>query len=202
MAKWVVLPKRKGKFMLQKRMENLAEDQEKEIWNPVAGYKGWYSISNLGRVRRDKKSRGAKVGKIIKLRKSHNGYIQIDLHRHMMVKTTYVHRLVMNAFIGVAGKNKETNHIDGNKGNNNLSNLEYVTKRENLLHSYRIGTHQKPNLRGENNPFSRLREKEVVSIRKIYSENNISQIKLSKMFNVNDATINNIIKRRSWKHLI
>lgn len=65
------------------------------------------------------------------------GYCRIGLSRHNRKHSFSVHRLVLLAFVGK--NNLECNHKDGNKQNNNLSNLEYVTSSENMLHAFRIG---------------------------------------------------------------
>lgn len=111
-------------------------------------------------------------------------------------KDAYVHRLVAEAFIPNPDNKPCVNHIDGNKHNNHVSNLEWVTDSENQKHSYSIGLNSR---NGENNGLSKLNEQEVLSIRALRST--MTGVALSKMFNVSEGTIREICKRRSWVHI-
>ena len=95
-----------------------------EIYKKIEGKQN-YSVSNIGNVRNDK------TGRILKLNKKSNGYLQVMLGR----KTTplYVHRLVATAFVGNPLKKPQVNHINGDKGDNRAENLEWVTVSENAL---------------------------------------------------------------------
>jgi hypothetical protein len=102
------------------------ENQE-EIWKDVIGYEGLYQVSNLGRVK--SKSRLRKFS----LR---NGYYSVTMSLNSHVKIQYVHRLVASSFIGNFDSKPMINHKDGNRLNNNASNLEWCTSSENNQHSY------------------------------------------------------------------
>ena len=109
-----------------------------EIWKPIDGYSS-YEISNLGNVK------NKKTGKILKPGLSGNGYYTVSLWKNGKAHTKYIHELLAYSFIGVKKKGFTVNHIDGNKLNNDLSNLEIITYRDNLLHAYEHGlnTHRK-----------------------------------------------------------
>jgi hypothetical protein len=118
-----------------------------EIWKDIKGYEGIYQVSNLGRVkslaRKVIKAYGAEHNlseKIKSVNSDNFGYSVIRLHNGSG-KTFKVHRLVANAFLGEPN-GLEVNHIDGNKSNNNLNNLEYCTKSENLKHCWDNGLRQ------------------------------------------------------------
>ncbi|MED1287338.1 HNH endonuclease [Bacillus mycoides] len=102
-----------------------------EEWRSVIGYEGEYEISNYGRVKSLKNNRE----KILKTFKGHRGYERINLMKHRKLKQVFVHRLVAEAFIEVIKEGLYVNHIDGNKTNNRVENLEIVTQRENVRHS-------------------------------------------------------------------
>ena len=94
------------------------------------------------------------------------------------------------------------NHIDGDKSNNNISNLEYVSKSENTIHAYSIG---KMGVGintsvGSENKQSVLTESDVIRIRELHS-NGESCFKISKQYSVNNSTIDRVIKRKTWKHI-
>lgn len=111
-----------------------------EIWKYVKGYDGYYQVSDLGRVKSlDRKVKcvggfyAEKKGKILKKSLAKNGYFVINLCKEKRQSTSYIHKLVACAFLNHIkdGYNLVINHIDRNKENNNLSNLEVITQREN-----------------------------------------------------------------------
>lgn len=95
-----------------------------------------YEINSLGEVRRD--------GKILKIRMASNGYKQVCLCKNGKPKVFRVHRLLSKAFIPNPDNKPQVNHIDGNRLNNNLDNLEWVTSSENNLHACRVTKNHLP----------------------------------------------------------
>ena len=100
-----------------------------EIWKLVADYPN-YSVSNYGRVRNNK------TGYILKPLEVGFGYVVVELWNKNGPKSKKIHRLVAEAFLPNPDKKPQVNHIDGNKKNNRLDNLEWVTASENMKHSY------------------------------------------------------------------
>jgi hypothetical protein len=113
----------------------------KEIWKPILGYEGLYEVSNLGRIRSlPRKGTHIKEIHIISQNtKNKKHYCHCGLTKNGESKTKSVHRLVAEAFIPNPNNLPQVNHIDGNKLNNNIDNLEWCTNQENMDHSYRIG---------------------------------------------------------------
>lgn len=144
-----------------------------EIWKDVADYEGYYSVSNLGRVKsvkREIQMNGSnQFGKCFntkyipeKILKpcEYNGYYCVSLWKNHKMKLVKIHRLVAEAFLG---KSELTvNHKDGNKQNNNVYNLEYLTSADNTRHAIRTGLR---NSVGENNPKHKLTKNDVITIR-------------------------------------
>ncbi len=108
-------------FFLEAKME--------EEWRKIIGF-SIYSISNYGSVRNDK------TGKILKLAIDRYGYYKINLREKLKNRYATVHRLVAETFIPNHENKPQVNHKDGNKLNNTLDNLEWVTNAENVIHAY------------------------------------------------------------------
>lgn len=104
----------------------------KEIWKDVKDYEGLYQVSNLGRVYTFKRN---KLMTPVKCRK---GYLRIKLRVNNCAKSVAVHRLVAQAFIPNPENKPQVNHIDEDKTNNVVSNLEWVTNKENCNHGTKI----------------------------------------------------------------
>lgn len=112
---------------------------EEEIWKDIPNYEGLYQASNLGRIKSVKRYVNTYNGKakclklinenILKPNHTLNGYLKVSLSKNGKAKTFLVHLLVARTFIGYSIL--QIDHIDGNKQNNNISNLEYVTQKEN-----------------------------------------------------------------------
>lgn len=124
-------------------------------------FNGLYEVSNFGNVRRAVDGINTKAGQLKKPSINTYGYLIIGAYDSGKRKNIFVHRAVMDAFVGPCPKGMAVNHKDGNKLNNHLDNLEYVTPKENMIHAAehgltakgeRHGTKTKPEsvLRGEN----------------------------------------------------
>ncbi len=112
---------------------------EKEIWKPIEGYEGIYDVSNLGRVRAYPRI-GSQTSKIrlMKFAIDKNGYKKVNLTKNSKKKRFFVHRLVAQAFIPNPENKPQVNHKSGQKDQNNVENLEWVTQSENAKHSFRV----------------------------------------------------------------
>ena len=99
----------------------------KEIWRNIDGYDGRYAVSTWGRVRG--------ISGILKPYTTSKGYLKVGLMKNGKSEKHRIHRLVANAFLPNPHKLPEVNHIDGNKKNNSISNLEWVSGKENIAHS-------------------------------------------------------------------
>lgn len=115
-----------------------------ERWLPVVGYEGFYEVSDYGNVRsvdrtfigRNHNCDSFEVrirGKVLKPLRKRNGYMQVNLYRDGQVRSCAVHRLVMEAFCGAS--ELTVNHINEDKADNRLCNLEYMTTGENVRYS-------------------------------------------------------------------
>lgn len=176
---------------------------ENEVWKDIKGYEGKYRVSNSGKVF------SIRSNKLMVARDNGCGYFQVGLNNGKQVYF-YVHRLVMISFVGeVAGK-PFVNHIDGDKSNNNLHNLEWCTQSENQKHAFRtkLQVHDEEyrksrrlRFQGEGSSTAKLTEKDVLDIRRFWADGTHNQFEMSKMYNVTQANISRIVKRLTWKHL-
>ena len=115
-------------------MKNTNNSQDKEIWRDIQGFEGLYEVSTKGRVR------NIRTGKVLKYVIGGMGYPFVNLYKaNSKPKHIKVHRLVALAFIDNPDNLPEVNHIDEDKRNNDISNLEWCTASENQKHS----AHQK-----------------------------------------------------------
>ena len=169
-----------------------------ERWRPVVNWEQYYEVSNLGRVRRIKSGLGTVIGYVLKpLRKAH-GYMFVSLCRHGKKIDKLIHRLVLEAFIGLKLDRKECNHKDGNKANNTLNNLEWVNRSENMLHSFEVLKNKGPY--GVKSHSAKLNE---INVRKILQQLKEGQLQkdIAKNFGVAESTISSIKLNRTWKNL-
>lgn len=102
-----------------------------EIWKNIVNYEGLYQISNYGNVRNKKNL-------VMKTTLDGKGYYKINLCKSGIKKSFRIHKLLALYFIENPENKEEVNHIDGNKQNNDIKNLEWVTKYENRMHYEKI----------------------------------------------------------------
>lgn len=183
-----------------------------EIWKPIPGYEKLYEASNLGRIRSVEHTisymnQGIKrtrtfPGRILKPQPNVNGRYHVRLSKEGTITQLMLHRIIALTFHGAPCAELEVNHKDGNKTNNEAENLEWVTRSENVLHSKRVLKKQI----GSQNPSSKLTEDDVRQIRLEYRpgtgfHNRGNAVELAKQYSVSWSTINNVVKRRSWRHV-
>ena len=122
-----------------------------EIWKPIEGYEGLYEVSNLGRVKSYQKN---KNGHLLSFTKSTWGYHLVGLNKDGKRKSFSVHRLVATAFLPKIEGKEVINHIDCDKTNNHVDNLEWCTQKENVQHSVKLGHYE--NSGAENKPVLQI----------------------------------------------
>lgn len=109
-----------------------------EIWKDIPNYEGLYQISNLGNVKslhRIANNNHIIHEKILKPQKNYNGYLIVNLYKNNKMKAKLIHRLVGKTFIDNPNNYNYINHIDKNKSNNNINNLEWCTQSYNVIYS-------------------------------------------------------------------
>lgn len=159
-------------------------------WKAVPGYEGLYAVSDYGEVF------SFQTCKVLNTHEHNRGYLMVTLYKDGNGSTEYVHRLTATAFLDNSDNLPEVNHIDGNKHNNCVGNLEWVTSKENHDHAVRHELYQ----RGEERPNSKLSVDDVRYIRencvKFDSELGIRPVAAS--LGVSEAAVRKILNGESW----
>ncbi len=159
-----------------------------EIWKLVEDYNNIFEASNLGNIRL------SNCKTLIKKQVHTKGYYMVSLPKTK--SKPLVHRLVAIAFLGSPKEKLEVNHIDGNKKNNNINNLEWISHRDNIMHARSLGLMTN----GGEDP-RKLTSEDVLNIRRLYRPQKYTQQMLAKQFNVSTTTISLIIRGIAWKNL-
>lgn len=188
-----------------------------EEWRPVVGYEGLYEVSNLGRVRGLTRQVAAvhqsgrsvvhrTLGRVLRqftnTRVLAHGikdcYKRVTLSQEGKRQHFMVHILVLEAFVGPQPSGYQCNHRDGNTGNNCVTNLEWCTPRDNMLHAVRTGLN--PRSYGEKNALSKLTTADVLAIRACITEG-MTPTQIAQQFGTKPGNIWHIKQRKTWKHL-
>ena len=183
---------------LKKTVLECRGDLPQEIWRDICGYEGLYQVSNFGRVKSLRFGRE----KLLKVGVSNTGYANVSLIKNKSKKTFHVHVLVAVTFLPNPENKREVNHIDGDKQNNRVENLEWVTGSENTRHAIQNGQLQIK--KGSQCHFAKLTDEQVRYIRAHYIAHHreFGANALAKKFNVSTSTIYDVISRRTFKEVI
>lgn len=180
---------------------------DNEIWKETLGYEGMYAISNYGRLKGIKRTIKASNQfvdfdrtineKIYKPSINGSGYFTVALSKNGTSKTYLLHRLVAETFIKNEKNKKEVNHKDGNKINNAVSNLEWLSSKENKTHAKKKGLGY---LGGERCVQSILKNDDINGIR-LLLKCGLSQSKIGNLYGVSQGAIQKINKNKTWSHV-
>ena len=175
-----------------------------EAWRPIDGYESAYSVSSRGRVkslpRKIIRSDGQTktiAGRILKPRKGTQGYLRVQLSQQNKPVDRYIHRLVARTFIRPPAEDEEVNHIDGDKENNCVENLEWATRRTNVDHATDTGL----NPQGSQKHGSKLTEEDIREIRRRCEQAGETHQSLADDFGVSRSLVTGIVNHTRWKHV-
>lgn len=166
-----------------------------ERWADCPGYEGLYEISTHGRVYNPRRKR------FIKGTVSQNGYRQVHLSiRGNRPRYHLVHALVLTAFVGPRPPGFVCDHISGDRLDNTLGNLEWVTPLENVLRAVRAGRIRPVPVCGSNHYRAKLTEEKVRAIRERHQAGE-RIVDLALEYEITPSSINKVVKRMTWKHI-
>lgn len=177
-----------------------------EIWKPIKDYPNYF-VSSQGNIRNIKRN------KILNPIKTKKGYFRVGLYNGSRTQPKYfsVSRLVASYFIENLYGKPEVNHIDGNKGNNSASNLEWSTSQENQIHAYRKKL-QTP-MRGSKHFAAKIKERDILKIKELWFhsgknkeckivKNSLCQKDIAEKFGINQQNVSLIVRGKAWRHTL
>ena len=179
---------------------------ENIIWKPVKGYEDYYEISNLGEIRSVERYVELATHKYFKKQKTLTQFNDGRGYKHVKLydgkanpKSFTVHKLVALTFIENPNNYIEINHIDHNKQNNSVENLEWTSRSENIRHSYLM--RDPKTYKGSGNKNSKLTEEQVIQMREEHKTGRFTYKQLAEKYLVGTTLVSYIVKNKVWKHV-
>ena len=164
--------------------------QVKELWKPLLEYKG-IEVSSIGRIKKAANKR-RKERILTEFPKDRDGYYRCSVQKLDGVWTSQpVHRLVAKAFIDNPDNKESVNHLDGNRTNNRVENLEWVTPKENVIHSFKYGARKICKEVPKKTILTDFQISQIDTLRSLYTVNQIA-----KLFNIEYQSLKNIIHKK------
>jgi hypothetical protein len=150
------------------------------MFKDIEGYEGLYKVNEKGEVWSVKNN--------ILLKSSNKaGYLYVSLYKNKKRKEVSIHSIVLKTFSDKKEWKELPNHKDFNTHNNNLDNLEWVTQKENVRHTFKH--------KGYKAPIGLEKAKEI---REFYCTSNLSELEVSKIFNISRQCVNSIVQNKSY----
>lgn len=181
--------------------------ETREEWKDIDGFEGLYQVSNKGRVRsldriitRKLPNKTEKVklkGKVISNRDNGSGYKYVSLGRRKNGKK-YVHRLVASHFISNENEHLHINHLDHDRGNNVVENLEWCTIQENC--EYKVKNNRVPH--GTLHHRAKITSDDVREVRRLLAEGNLLQREIGCIFGISSSSVRDIKDGKTWRRVL
>lgn len=179
-----------------------------ERWKSIPGYEGWYEASDQGRVRSldryittgKKRDRKRLVnGKVLKPRLNKgDGGMYVYICKDDIRKNRQVHRLILEAFVGLCPEGMECAHNNGNHTDNRLENLRWTTHKDNNDDKYKHGTIPY----GEKHSMCKLSDNDVKAIKTLLRNTNLTQRDIANLFDVEQTVISGIKLNKSRTNVL
>lgn len=178
------------------RIESTVKNLPNEKWVETK-YNGYFA-SNLGRIQSMVKRKSGKIEWFLLTNKPRpDGYIRICLNKKYEYRKDYAHRIIASAFIDNPDNKPFVNHIDGNKSNNYIYNLEWATRSENAQHAMNIlGVKSM----GSVHYLTKLTDEDVAMIKKMRGHG-VTLKQIAEIYDIQLSTIGKITTGVNWKHI-
>lgn len=165
-----------------------------EISKVVQDYPN-YLVTNFGRIY------SLNTNRFLKQHKNRGGYFSVNMCiAGLKPRNARVHRLVARAFLEEMPEDKpDVNHIDGNKENNRIENLEWSNKSLNGFHAHKLGLNVCNPQKGSKHGMARLSDEDIKTIRELKKTETNKQI--ASRYNISTTHVWRIVTNRGWKHL-
>lgn len=160
----------------------------------IHGNKTNYLVSNKGNVK------SLYRNKLLTQCTDKYGYKYVGIRYNNKTYQGLIHRLVAIAFIPNPEHKEQVNHIDGNKTNNSVINLEWATPQENMIHCYNTGLHDNRAI-SDKHGMNKYTIKQIKEICNLLQENKLSINEIAKKTNVGHTTVNDIRNKKYWTHI-
>lgn len=173
------------------------EDLPHEIWHDVVGYKGLYQVSFYGRAKSFYNNKVIVLANVL----DGSGYVMWRLYKGGKPKMFKAHIVVARMFIPNPDNKPEVNHYHGDKLNNCVWTLEWVTPSENMKHSFKMGLEKSK--RGCDSPNTNLTPEQVIEIREtcILGSRKFGAKALGKIYGISDASVLNIVHGKTYTEI-
>jgi len=166
------------------------------MWKTICNF-NQYTISDKGEIKSYKRN---KEGYIMKKQEDKDGYFKVSLYKEGKYTRMFIHRLVMMTFNPVKKMEKlQVNHLDGDKKNNDINNLEWCTHKENIKHAINMGL--KNSSKGVNNFNVKLTKEDVKKVVKLRENFGMTHLEIANKFNMSRRAIGNILNGVTWSHV-
>jgi len=168
-----------------------------EKWLPVLGYEGFYDVSNMGNVRSVRRiaSNGKSAGgRILKVNDNGHGYKNVMLCVNYKTKRKYVHRMVLEAFVGECPEGMEARHLNGKRDDNRIENLEWSTHSDNMWDREKHGTLR----HGRLSNLSKLSDHDVFEMRERYATRMYTQQEIAEDYGITQTAVGLIVRGDAW----
>ena len=171
-----------------------------EVWKQVSidGVLFDYEVSNLGNIQK------FSTKKIIKCHKDDGGYIIANIMKPEIgyKSCKSIHRLVAKAFIPNPKKLPEVNHFDGNKENNTVTNLEWVSRKRNIRHALDSGLRNSVCIEGEGTWNNKYSKEQILQVADLIQSGQYSFREIAEITGVKRTTIKKISQKKQWRSLL
>jgi hypothetical protein len=168
-----------------------------DTWKPVIGFEGFYEVTQNGELRSIKRQNSRNQrwmgGVAVKPITNNKGYLVVNLTKPGQRKQFTLHRIVLEAFVGICPIGYVGCHYDGNKENCSLKNLRWDTQKSNLSDAIRHGTLKC----GEENNMSKLTDEIVIEIR----TRKLTPTQAVREYGLSKSNAKRIVNMVTWKHL-